>query len=77
VVTDDNPGPGTYNPELKRSSTYTIPRSQSTKLVSKNPGVGRYDVDKNAISRNNKGNKFYTSNRTNFVSKNFAGVGDY
>jgi hypothetical protein len=39
--------------------------------------VGRYDVDKNAMQRTTKGNKFYTSNRTNFLSKNVAGVGDY
>ena len=34
-------------------------------------------MDKDAIQRTTKGNKFYTSSRTNFVSKNGAGVGDY
>jgi hypothetical protein len=57
--------------------TYTIPRSQSSKYIVSNPGVGRYDVDKNAISRNTKSNKFYTSGRANFISKNVVGVGDY
>jgi hypothetical protein len=39
--------------------------------------VGRYDVDNTALHRTTKGNKFNTSHRTNFVSKNVAGVGDY
>lgn len=43
----------------------------------KNPGPGRYDVDKNAMSRTTKGVKFFSSSRTNFLSKNTAGVGDY
>ncbi len=77
VVLDENPGPGSYYPFSKKSTTYTIPRSQSSKHVTTNPGVGRYDVDKNAMQRTTKGNKFYTSNRTNFLSKNVAGVGDY
>jgi hypothetical protein len=29
------------------------------------------------MHRTTKGNKFYTSHRNNFVSKNLAGVGDY
>jgi len=62
---------------IKKSSTYTIPRSQSQAAVLKNPGVGRYDVDKLAISKGSKGNRFQNSHRCNFISKNLAGVGDY
>ncbi len=34
-------------------------------------------MDKKAISKSTKGKLLFTSNRTNFVSKNAAGVGDY
>ena len=62
---------------MKKTSTYTIPRSQSHAVLAKNPGVGRYDVDKNALAKVEKGSRFQNSHRTNFISKNLAGVGDY
>ena len=42
-----------------------------------NPGVGRYDVTGSRIYKSAKGAGFLSSSRTNFVSKNKPGVGDY
>lgn len=52
----------------------TIPRSKSNAVISTNPGVGRYQLCK---EENLIGAKIGKSNRTNFISKNIAGVGDY
>jgi|LakMenEpi03Aug12_release.lakeMendotaPanAssembly.Ray.scaffolds.fasta_scaffold3327911_1 hypothetical protein len=52
----------------------TIPRSKSNAVLSSNPGVGRYQINKDEKTI---GAKIGLSNRTNFISKNIAGVGDY
>ena len=33
VIMDENPGPGSYYPSPKKSTIYTIPRSQSSKFI--------------------------------------------
>lgn len=70
-----NPGPGTYKPELEKGRQYSFPRSKSLAIVHENPGVGRYNVETQLLSP--KTNAFSKSGRTNFVSRNSVGVGDY
>lgn len=58
-------------------------KSKSIDYINKNPGVGRYNADSGMAANTSKyknqtvGNLIGKSQRTNFVSKNIAGVGDY
>ena len=51
--------------------------------MNRNPGAGRYDIDQGMgkklmkFRNQSTGTLFPKSKRTNFVSKNIAGVGDY
>lgn len=71
----DNPGPGAYPIDSNKGTEYTIPRAKSATLVRDYPGVGRYEVTKGITER--VGSAIPKSARTNFISKNTAGVGDY
>ena len=79
----NNPGPGHYPDKIFRSTQYTIPKSKSISYLNRNPGAGRYDTDrgmgklKNKYKNQSSGPLFCKSNRTNFIAKNIAGVGDY
>lgn len=77
--TEENPGPGSYRRDLRRHPQYTFGRAKSAASIgigklNDNPGVGRYGVEG---SDRKKGNAFGRGSRTNFISKNTAGVGDY
>ena len=71
------PGPGTYESEEYDSKRYSIPKSKSIAYLSSTPGVGRYEMDKGLAKGQNTGSLIGKSKRTNFVSQNKAGVGDY
>ena len=76
--TEPFPGPGTYTHSPSHHPEYSIGRAKSAAIIGKvsyNPGVGRYDLEQNGTKRG--GNTFGRSSRTNFISKNMAGVGDY
>jgi hypothetical protein len=71
----DNPAPGAYKLEVEKGPKYTIPRAKSASLVKDHPGVGRYTIS-NGL-QNRAGSAIPKSARTDFISKNKAGVGDY
>jgi hypothetical protein len=73
------PGPGSYNIEDGNKKGYTIGRSKSqVQIISENPGVGRYMINNSSEPKTKvKAHAFPKSSRTNFISKNTAGVGDY
>lgn len=84
----DNPAPGAYRIEFEPGKKYTIPRAKSAAIARENPaigryqtivpdhpGVGRYNISKGIHERG--GSAVPKSARTNFISKNTAGVGDY
>ena len=83
----DNPAPGAYRMELSEGKKYTIPRAKSAAIARENPAIGRYativpdhpGVGRYNLSKSLKrgGSAMPKSARTNFVSKNGAGVGDY
>jgi hypothetical protein len=70
------PGPGTYRPNADSGTKYTIPRAKSAVGFQDHPGVGRYKIGDEAAEKK-KGPVIPKSARTNFISKNMAGVGDY
>ena len=79
----DNPGPGHYPDKVFSRTMYTIPKSKSLNYLNRNPGAGRYNTDngmgrlKSKYQGQDSGTLFAKSQRTNFISKNIAGVGDY
>lgn len=62
---------------------YSFSKSKSLSALNRNPGAGRYNTDRGMGKLDSKylnqpaGTAFAKSNRTNFISKNIAGVGDY
>lgn len=60
---------------MDNGKKYTIARAKSAATFKDHPGVGRYMISNNG--KGNKGMAIPKSARTNFISKNIAGVGDY
>lgn len=54
---------------------YSVPRSKSMNKIVDGPGVGRYNINK--LINQQKIGTIPKSNRSNFISNNHSGVGDY